>query len=376
MRKEKLERGIRRRGVSLVAYLTHPDGRIERRSMGNVGAKMAATQRAIWQRAIQEGKYIRPVPRAEKVLFSTIADAALEHAKTYKRHWDTDAGRIARMKQWWTGRTADSITTKEIDDKLLETLRAEDWSETTSNEYRVLISHVYTLAINDGKLSVNPAAKAHRYKLSNARTRELSEAEEIRLRQAIRENYPAKEPEFDLALHTGARRSNLFGIHGKGRKEMVPLDWRDVNLDWKVINFSRAKDGPGYTVPVNETALAALRTLRERAPDGTGPVIRKASGLEIHSCRKWFEQCLAKAAIANFRWHDLRHTFGTRLRRNGVPLEDIALLLDHSIPELRMTARYAHADIEKLRKAVATLDKTDTKTDTPAVIEFPQAKAV
>jgi site-specific recombinase XerD len=112
-------------------------------------------------------------------------------------------------------------------------------------------------------------------------------------------------------------------------------------------------------------------------------VIRKPSGLELHSCRKWFEKCLAKAAICDFRWHDLRHTFATRLRRNGVSLEDIAELLDHSIPDLRMTKRYAHAGVARLRPAVATPCKpaqaetqTGTKIDRPSVVAFPVAQAV
>jgi integrase len=190
----------------------------------------------------------------------------------------------------------------------------------------VLAASVYRLA----KLPVNPVAEAHRYKLANARTRELSDAEEIRLRAAIAALYPGKEVELDLALHLGCRRSNLYGIHGKGRAAMAPLDWRDVDLDWKIVR-SRARK-PGYVVPLNEVALAALKKLRERAPDGTGAVIRRPSGLELHSCRKWFETCLAEAKIANFCWHDLRHTFASRLRRNGVAIEDIAALLDRRIP--------------------------------------------
>ena len=279
------------------------------------------------------------------------------------------------MKEWFLNKHSDEITTQEIDAKLLETMRARKWSETTSNEYGVCLVHTYKLAMDRGELTTNPAQKAQRYKLHNERKRELSAGEETRLRVAIRENYPGKEVELDLALHCGCRRSNLYGIHTKGRKPMAPLDWKDVDLNFKVIRFPRAKGGDGYTVPLNSVALAALKKLLTRAPDETGPVIRKPSGLELHSCRKWFETCLEKAKIENFRFHDLRHTFGTRLRRNGVPLEDIALLLDHDVPELRMTLRYAHADMDRLFKAVATLE-TSTKTDTPAILEFPTAVAV
>jgi integrase len=370
--KPKAERGIGRRGKSFQVYLTHEDGRVERRSMKNVTLKMAIKQRVVWQREIEEGKYIKKVPRAARILFSAIADKAVEHAKNYKRVWDADEGRLKLMKEWWSGKYADEISTPEIDAKLLETMRARKWTETTSNEYRVVLVHAFKLAIDRGEVTVNPAQKAHRYKLHNERKRELSADEETRLRAAIVENYPHKIHELDLALHCGARRSNLYGISTKGRKPMPPLDWKDVDLNFKVIQFPRAKGGDGYTVPLNSVALAALKKLRERSPDGCGPVVRKPSGLTLQSCRKWFENCLAKAGIEDFRYHDLRHTFGTRLRRNGVPLEDIALLLDHDVPELRMTLRYAHADLDRLFKAVATLE-TSTKTDTLPVVVFPQA---
>jgi integrase len=372
-KRKQLPRGIKRRGNSFQIYLTDIDGRPIRRSMRNVTPKMAETQRKVWQREIELGRYIKKVPRIERVLFSAIADKAVQYAKDYKRVWDADEGRAKLMKEWWGERFADEITTQEINEKLLETLRARKWTETTSNEYRITLLRIFQLAIERKELSVNPASKAVRYKLHNERKRELSADEETRLRAAIGEKYPDKIHELDLALHCGCRRSNLYGIHTKGRKPMPPLDWKDVDLPFKVIHFPRAKGGDGYTVPLNTVALAALKKLRERAPDGTGPVVRKSSGREIHSCRKWFETCLEKAKIENFRFHDLRHTFGTRLRRNGVPLEDIALLLDHDVPELRMTLRYAHADMDRLHRAVATLEQTGTKTDTGAIVAFRQA---
>jgi integrase len=370
MKREVLPRGIRRRGNSLVIFLTHPDGHAERRSLGMVSVRTAIGQRQIEQRKIDEGRYVKPVPRVERVLFATIADCALEHAKNYSRFWDSTSSRIKRMKVWWGALPADSITTAMIDAQLLANTapRGLCWCETTSNEYRATLSRIYELT----ELGVNPARKAKRYKLDNARTRELSIAEEDRLRAAITELYPEKMPELDLALHTGVRRSNLYGTRGSKRKLMEPLQWSEVSVDWKILQLKRSKGGRGYSVPLNSAAIDALAVLRERS-DGTGAVIRKPSGLEIYSCRKWFEACLKKAAIQDLCWHDLRHTFGTRLRRNGTPLEDIAALLGHDLGRNAMTARYAHADIGRLRAAVDSLVRTDTKTDTPAVVEFPAA---
>jgi integrase len=375
-KKEELPRGIRRRGRSLLIYLTHPDGHVELRSLGMVSVKFAESQRTIFQREIAEGRYLKPAPRVERVLFSEIADKALKHAENYKRFWDSDTSRVNRLKGWWGDRFADSITTEEIEEKFLGNMapRGLAWCETTSNEYCVFLSHIYKLAIDAGKLSANPAATAHRYRLENARDRELSFEEEARLREAIREDYPAKEVEFDLALHTGVRKSNLYGTHGSKRKYMAPLDWSNVNLNWKVMTLPRSKGGKGYTMPLNDVAMAALKILRERG-DGTGTVIRKPSGLELGSCRKWFEACLKKAAIPNFCYHDLRHTFASRLRSNKVPIEDIAELLGHNLNKYRMTLRYARPDLDRLHEAVATLVQTGTKTDTGSVVAISAVKS-
>ena len=63
------------------------------------------------------------------------------------------------------------------------------------------------------------------------------------------------------------------------------------------------------------------------------------------------------AGIKDFRWHDLRHTYASRLRQCGVPLGHIAELMGHK--GLSMTRRYAHLSIENLHEAVSRIS-TDT----------------
>ena len=119
--------------------------------------------------------------------------------------------------------------------------------------------------------------------------------------------------------------------------------------------------------------LAAFKKLRDRC-DGTGAVIRKPSGIELQSSRRWFETCLLEAKVEDFHWHDFRHVFGSRLRAANVQIEDIRYLLGHGAKSI--TERYAHPNMDVLRLAVAKLDRksnaaqSDTKTDTVPVLEF------
>jgi integrase len=372
---EKLPRGLHWRNDSLYIYLTI-DGQEVNRSVGRMSVKMAVQQREIWQREIIEGKYLKPKPRTDLVTFADICTQAIDHYKSHTRGWDGIEGRVAVFKKWWDTRTAESITTGEINKQLLANVkpRGLKWTECTSNEYRISLLRIYALALDAGLVSVNPVSKAKRYKLENARDRELTFQEEDNLRVAIRKLYPAKEPELDLALYLGCRRSNLYGIHNKKRKPMAPLQWADVNLDFCVVTFLRSKSGKRYKVPIGDTALAAFKELRERCEDPdnpTGPVIRKPSGIILQSSRRWFENCLKEAKIMNFHWHDFRHTFGSRLREANVQHEDINYLLGHGTKNI--TLRYAHPPMKLLAAAVAILDRksqTGTETGTGPVLQF------
>ena len=76
-----------------------------------------------------------------------------------------------------------------------------------------------------------------------------------------------------------------------------------------------------------------------------------------------FRNALAKAEIRDFRFHDLRHTFATRLAQRGVDLYLIQKLLGHREP--RMVQRYAHHSVESLRAGIEVLEKEIWYKDDP-----------
>jgi len=163
-------------------------------------------------------------------------------------------------------------------------------------------------------------------------------------------------PELDLALNTGLRLSEMYG-----------LTWENVNVSRKVLTIPRSKNGEARHVPLNATAVTVLLELLKRG-DGTGRVIRNAKGLPLSDPRYWFEPSLRAAEIRDFSWHCLRHTFASRLVMSGVDLRTVQELLGHK--SIAMTVRYSHlspthtlAAVERL--AGPTPDApSDTKTST------------
>jgi integrase len=80
--------------------------------------------------------------------------------------------------------------------------------------------------------------------------------------------------------------------------------------------------------------------------------------IESGHLRRAFRLALGKARIDDFHFHDLRHTFATRLVQTSVDLYKVQRLLGHKSPI--MTQRYAHHYPESLRDGVRTLDRMTT----------------
>ena len=304
--------------------------------------------------------------RAPMVSFAELARDALAYSKAHKRSYDDDVIRMERLLSRFRERAADSITPQELERHLSETAEESKWAPATVNRYRALISLVYRLGIESGKVKENPARLVKHRQENNCRVRWLSGEEETRLRAYIEATCPEHMPELDLALHTGLRLGELFG-----------LVWENVNLSRRVLTVPRSKNGETRHVPPNSAALAALAELRKRS-DGTGPVIRNLQGEPLAGPRHWFEPAIRKAKIRSFSWHCLRHTFASRLVMAGVDLRTVQELMGHK--SISMTVRYSHLTPKHTLAAVELLAggaseaPTDTKTSTGEV-EQPEPEA-
>lgn len=146
-----------------------------------------------------------------------------------------------------------------------------------------------------------------------------------------------------LALNTGMRRGELLG-----------LTWADVNLQACTLKIAagNAKSRKARHLPLNAEALDVLQRWHEQRP-GAGLVFPSAGGGRLGSIKRAWETLCESAGIRDFRFHDLRHTFASRLVMAGVDLNTVRELLGHA--DIRMTLRYSHLAPEKLADAVAKL---------------------
>jgi integrase len=290
----------------------------------------------------------RKLPETLKKRTITINDIADDAIKLIEGRGG-QAGRVQIVKTWFGGRAADQISAQEIEQEL-NGLAAAGRAPATINRFRAALSVIYSLAIRNGKVSLNPARLVRLRKENNARVRFLDNDEESALRTKIRELCREREPEFELALHTGMRRGEQYSI-----------SWSNVDLDRGVITIPRSKHGEKRHVRLNSVARTALGKLWGRGDSYVCP----GGMTKLGYWSRWFEDCVTAAGIVNFRWHDLRHTFASRLVMAGVDLRTVQELMGHKT--ITMTVRYAHLAKGHLQDAVERLamaKPTDTRTDT------------
>ena len=178
-------------------------------------------------------------------------------------------------------------------------------------------------------LTNNPARSVKRLRPESHVIRYLTNEEEERLLEQLTGERAHLRPIVLVALHTGMRKTELLSLKR-----------------WQ-IKFEMG------VIPMNSLVKSELTRLCEGLP-GAAPVFKSMKSLNsLTDIKKGFRYALRAAGIMGFRFHDLRHTFGTRLAEANVPVHQIAELMGHS--DIRMTMRYVHASGAGKFTAVETL---------------------
>jgi len=223
----------------------------------------------------------------------------------------------------------------------------------TTNYRLKTLKHAFSFAIREWEwVSENPLWKVRLLKVRNARDRWLSFEEE----KALLDACIAQDNEAGwlhdvviFALNTGMRQD-----------EILSLQWHHVDLFRKTAAVVRSKNGEKRTMPLNNRIFVLFKAKVIANGARTGYVFQSGAGTKIEkrNLRRGFLRALKRARITDFRFHDLRHTFATRLAQEGVDLYKVSKLLGHK--DIKMTQRYAHHYSESLRDGVEVLDKSIT----------------
>lgn len=170
------------------------------------------------------------------------------------------------------------------------------------------------------------------------RVRYLDDEEATRLLGALR---PDVRDVVLTAMMTGMRRGEILGL----KKSAVDFATQHIRL-------TETKTNKARFVPIHDALVPVLQQAIERSPSEY--VFTNVAGRPCsHRVAAVFRRTVKKLGIHDLRFHDLRHDFATKLRRNGFGLDLIATLLGHTT--LAMTQRYAHLGREDLRHAVRQL---------------------
>jgi integrase len=192
---------------------------------------------------------------------------------------------------------------------------------------------------------------AMRYAVKEDDPRELTFDEEERLIAAIR---PDLYPFVQFALQSGWRVS-----------EVRTLLWTDIDYPAKVA-WRPVKGGRRITRPLTTKMIALIASQPKAGPFVFTYVCEKSRQarkkgerypISKDGWRKVWGAALDAAGISGFRFHDLRHTRGTRILRQTGNLAAAQKALAHK--NIKTTLRYAHAFDDDVRRA---LDASESRT--------------
>lgn len=321
--------GLYRRGKTFWFNIMY-QGRRMQESLGTDDRKLAEKIYAKTLTDIIEGRYFDSV-KAKNTLFEEMVEKYLdEHAHSRDEHT------VKKLRAFFKGYTLFEMNTRLVAE--YRNLRSKKVKPATVYQELALLRRMFNVAIREWEwIKDNPVARlSFSVGNKNARDRWLTLEEEGRLLEQ------ATNPRWlrtllMVALHTGMRRGEILG-----------LEWPSVDLNRRAITVERSKNGEKRIIPMSATLLNTLQGAKVRGIAG------KVFPVSVRSLRVAFDGALKKAGIENCRFHDLRHTFATRLVQNGVDLYKVKELLGHK--SITMTMRYAHHYPESLRGSVEVLD--------------------
>lgn len=334
----------------------------------------------------QQARRVESIRRAELVLgksapahkasptFSQLAPDYLAYSKANKLSHVVERYYLnGTLVPFFGDMRLDKITPFEIERYKQKRLK-DGLKKSSINREVGLLKSMLRTAMEWELTSRNAAREAKLFKLDEpSLERVLSYEEEGKLLAACEEpelrcRAPHLRSVISIALYTGLRRG-----------EMLRLRWVDIDFPQNVliVRKSKTKSGRGRRVNLNSALRQMLASLFE-AEHGEwvfpSPKRFQTPGeaqRHMGDVKNAFRRAVRLSGIAPITFHQLRHTFCSRLADAGVPMPVIQDLAGHA--SITMTRRYTHPADELKQKAVEILLKDRNKPEPatkPATPEF------
>lgn len=343
--------------VSFYGRWYTPDGRRMhqklgwKRSAGHAdGLKVSDAKRELRRR--MEAAQPAPV-RPDRITFSDATDRALGHFATRSRRpiRETTASTYRTIASTHLSPAFGSEPVAAIDGaaitSMLAGMRGEGKSaKTIQNAYRLAHS-IFAYAVKQGWRADNPCADVEAPTLDpRTEIRYLKESELEALLRAAAEG----KGEFAATDHALYMTAAMAGLR---QGELLALRVRHVDFAAERIHVRLSyvrgvegapKSGKGRPVPLAPTLAAVLARLLQRddfTDDDDRVFCHPATGdvLDHSALVRRYKAALKSAGVRLARFHDLRHTFGTRMASAGAPMVALQDWMGHA--QLATTEIYA-----------------------------------
>lgn len=301
--------------------------------------------------AKREGRYndLFDVKLETKITFNQLADKYVENFGTQKCFAGFKDYMIKGLRAEFGERKLSQISYMDLETwrnkrKATLTIAGKPRADGSVNNELAVFGHMMSKAVEWQLLEVNPFKKGAGLliRVDNQRTRFLSEPEiEALLSECPRHLKPIVE----TAILTGMRLG-----------EILSLKWEQIRNGLIMLEGGMVKSGKGRQIPVNEDLDMVFKEVRRQNHLKSEFVFCDSQGRRFNDVRSSFSGACRRAGVENFRFHDLRHTFASRLVMRGASIKAVQELLGHST--LNMTMRYAHLSPEHLKDAVNLLNNT------------------
>jgi len=211
--------------------------------------------------------------------------------------------------------------------------------DATVNRDLETLRHILYWAVDQRMLQSNPLRRLRMPRERRLKRQVLSVAEEELLLGAA---FPHVRNIIMAALDTGMRRG-----------EITSQRWEDVDLSQRVLFVTRSKtpQGESREIPLTQRLFNLLRNKRK----GEGATFDHL-GRKLHYFKGGWRKSLKASGIRHIRFHDLRHTFNTRLMEAGVMQETRMALMGHA-PGAKVHAMYTHIELPAKREAIRKLEE-------------------